>query len=177
MRFVVLAVVLAITVLLFGCASSNGKFSEGETGEQSAQVANSGDADSSQTTEDAIETNNDTEGVISVEDAEYQTGIMADGEGSDYAAGEVLVTFADGVAVSDVNELYRSTASIEDADVSEEMIIDGSLSDGVLHGGELGNPAVLVYVSEGCTVVQAIAELQQSSFVVDAQPNYLYEMQ
>ena len=113
---------------------------------------------------------------LSVEEAEEMVGISADGEGEDYTPGEVLVTFKADTPADEISQLLQQTPSVGDRMLTDESMVDATLEEGVLRAGMLDDPVVLVRTSEGATVVQAIAELQQSELVVDAQPNYIFEL-
>ena len=113
---------------------------------------------------------------LSVEEAEAMVGISADGEGEDYIPGEVLVTFKADTPADEISQLLQQTPSVGDRMLADESMVDATLDEGVLRAGMLDDPVVLVRTSEGATVVQAIAELQQSELVVDAQPNYIFEL-
>lgn len=118
-----------------------------------------------------------SQGRITVEEAEASTGISAEEEGRAYAAGVVLATFAEGTSTADVESLLRQAESVEDAAVSEGSLVVGRVEGGVLHGTAAGGPVAELRVSQGSTVVQAVAELQQSPLVVEAQPDYLYSLE
>lgn len=105
---------------------------------------------------------------ISVEDAEAQTGISADGEGVEYEKGELVVLFWPENTVEDLEATLAQAPSVKEKQITEDMLADGTMSDGVLHRDTLEGPAVMVHTAEGATVVQAVAELEQCDLVLSA---------
>lgn len=112
----------------------------------------------------------------SVEGAERETGVSADDEGTGYRAGVVLVSFPDETPVEDVADLFERASTVEPPEDVQDALVEGSLSDGVLHAGVAGDPLVKVDVTEGFAVVQALAELQASPLVERVQPDYVYRL-
>ncbi|MCH3944136.1 MAG: RICIN domain-containing protein [Atopobiaceae bacterium] len=117
---------------------------------------------------------------LTVQSAEEATGIPASGEGTDYVAGEVLVTFRDGTTRAEATQAVQGAAAVSTGQVTEGDLVATSVEGDTLVSDTEGvapdasAPMAKVGVADGSTVVQAVAELEQDPIVESAQPNYLY---
>ena len=179
---------IGCSCMLASCAQTAGGEAVGDQGSAQSQDAGGQGSDEASEGEDA-QGSDGGEGdaqpaeqveseapSVSIEEAEAIVGVSADGEGADYMPGEVLVTFVADVPADDVAQLLEQTPSVGDRMLTESSLVDATLEDGVLRAGTVDNPVVIVRTSEGATVVQAMAELQQSELVVDVQPNYIFTL-
>ena len=116
---------------------------------------------------DATQTDN-AQTPISIEDAEAQTGISANDEGVDYERGELVVVFWPENTVEDLEAVLAQAPSVKEKEITEDMLGDGTMSEGKLHRDTLEGPAVMLHTADGAKVVQAIAELERCDLVISA---------
>ena len=114
---------------------------------------------------------------ISVAEAEELTGVDASGEGVDYVAGELLVTFADGTTTTVAADSFQEAQAVAAEDATDgELVAADIVGDSIV--SDIGlDPVLSVPVAEDATVVQAMAQMMEDPNVLDVQPNYIfYEM-
>ncbi len=107
-----------------------------------------------------------TQEPIDVAKAEELTGLSANDEGSVYKEGELMVIFWPENTVEDLEAVLAQAPSVQEKQITEDMIYDGTMEGGKLHRDTLEGPTLRVHSAEGATVVQAMAELERSDLVI-----------
>lgn len=103
---------------------------------------------------------------IDVAEAEEITGISADDEGIKYETGKLMVIFWPENTVEDLEATLAQAPSVQEKEITKEMLYDGTMSGGKLHRDTLEGPTIMVHTADGCSVVQAMAELERCDLVL-----------
>ena len=103
---------------------------------------------------------------IDVAEAEEITGLSAADEGVKYEEGRLMVLFWPENTVEDLEATLAQAPSVQEKKITKDMLYDGTMSGGKLHRDTLEGPTIMVHTADGCSVVQAMAELERCDLVL-----------